>query len=419
MKKCKLILLFVLWAVFGWITFGVFLQYRALHTPIVQDSKINLQSLIDSIWYVVGAWWLSNQEYHRFDEVYQLLQASYYDTNKINTWVMLEKAIKAFVDWLDDPYTVYMDSAQNSWFHEELKWQTDFEGIWAIVSKKDYYVMIEEVIKGSPAYNAWLLALDRIVMVNSWSVKDLDVNEAVAKIRWPKDTKVILTIERIQKDGSKKIIEKSVIREKLSLPSVTTEIFTWKTRIGYINISIIWEETENLMKSAVVEMKQAGVRGIILDLRGNWWWLLPIASEIASHFLPKNTLIVTAKYKSYQDEEYLSRWYNDLSWMPLVVLVDGMTASAWEIIAMALQEQAWATLLGSQTFGKWSIQTMDEFTDGASLKYTVWKWYSPKGKNIDDIGVAPDILVEFDPDLYSTSRVDNQLEKAKTLFSTP
>lgn len=105
--------------------------------------------------------------------------------------------------------------------------------------------------------------------------------------------------------------------------------------------------------------------------------------------------------------------------MPLVVLVDGMTASAWEIIAMALQEQAWATLLGSQTFGKWSIQTMDEFTDGASLKYTVWKWYSPKGKNIDDIGVAPDILVEFDPDLYSTSRVDNQLEKAKTLFSTP
>lgn len=331
---------------------------------------------------------------------------------------MLESAVKAFVDGMWDPYTVYMDSKENSWFHQELKGETDFEWIGAVVSKKEYYVMIEEVLKWSPAYLAGLLPLDRIVMIGSWATKDLDVNQAVEKIRWPKGTTVKLTIERVKKDGSKTIVEKTVTRDKLSVPSVTSQIFTGQKKIGYINISIIGEETENLMKTTVTEMKKAKVQWIILDLRGNGGGLLPIANEIVSHFLPKNKLVTTAKYKIFQDEEYLSRWYNDLTGLPVIVLVDGMTASAGEIIAMALQEQMWAKLVGTQTFGKWSIQTMDEFTDGASLKYTIGRRYSPTGKNIDKIWVTPDVLIEFDVDLYTKDRTDNQLEKAKELILT-
>jgi carboxyl-terminal processing protease len=105
--------------------------------------------------------------------------------------------------------------------------------------------------------------------------------------------------------------------------------------------------------------------------------------------------------------------------LPVIVLVDWMTASAGEIIAMALQEQMWAKLVGTQTFGKWSIQTMDEFTDWASLKYTIGKRYSPTGKNIDTTWVTPDVLIEFDADLYTKDRIDNQLEKAKLLLITP
>ena len=418
-KKLKFLIVFVLGILLGWLVFLIGAQYRSLHQPFIQAGKINIQWLIQSIGQAVNPGSASiNGWYQRFDTIYQILKESYYDQDKLNTGVMLESAVKAFVDGMWDPYTVYMDSKENSWFHQELKGETDFEWIGAVVSKKEYYVMIEEVLKWSPAYLAGLLPLDRIVMIGSWATKDLDVNQAVEKIRWPKGTTVKLTIERVKKDGSKTIVEKTVTRDKLSVPSVTSQIFTGQKKIGYINISIIGEETENLMKTTVTEMKKAKVQWIILDLRGNGGGLLPIANEIVSHFLPKNKLVTTAKYKIFQDEEYLSRWYNDLTGLPVIVLVDGMTASAGEIIAMALQEQMWAKLVGTQTFGKWSIQTMDEFTDGASLKYTIGRRYSPTGKNIDKIWVTPDVLIEFDVDLYTKDRTDNQLEKAKELILT-
>ena len=418
MKNFKLLIVFVLWILLWWMVFMVNAQYRSLHQPFVQDGKVNIQWLVQSIGDVVApGWWsLSNSSFQRFETVYQVLKEEYYDQDKLNTWVMLENAVKAFVDGIGDPYTVYMDSSQNSWFQEELKWQTDFEGIGAVVSKKEYYVLVEEVLKASPAYLAGILPLDRIVMIGSGSTKDLDVNKAVDLIRWPKWSTVKLTIERVKKDGTKDIIEKTVTRDKLSVPSVTSQIFTGQKKIGYINISIIGEETENLMKNAVAEMKGAKVQGIILDLRGNGWGLLPIAAEIVSHFLPKNKLVVTAKYKTFQDEEYVSKWYDEFVGLPVIVLVDGMTASAGEIIAMALQEQMWAKLVWTQTFGKWSIQTMDEFGDGASLKYTIGKRYSPTGKNIDKVWITPDVLVTFDADAYAKDKTDNQLQKAKDLL---
>lgn len=417
MKKIRVLLIFVLWIFLGWFVSLIYVQYQRFHTPIFQEGKLDIQELLYSIKQVVSPWSsLINDSFQRFDAIYQLLQSSYYDQDKLNTWTMLDYAIKAFVDGIGDPYTVYMDSVQLSWFQEELKGQTDFEWIGAVVSKKEYYVMIEEILKWSPAFQAWLMPLDRIVMVDSWSVKDLDVNQAVAKIRWPKWTKVTLIIERIKKGGGKEMLEKTVIRDKLSVPSVTSQIFTGQKKIGYINISIIGEETENLLQDVVADLKKQSVQGIILDLRGNGWWLLPIASEVASHFLPKDVLIATAKYKIYEDEKYLSRWYNDFGDIPMVVLIDGMTASAGEIIAMALQEQGWATLLGTQTFGKWSIQTMDDLTEGASLKYTIGKWYSPKGENVDGSWITPDVLLEFDVESYMSGRIDNQLSKAKEII---
>jgi carboxyl-terminal processing protease len=139
---------------------------------------------------------------------------------------MIQTAVKAFVDAIDDPYTVYMDSAQNSGFQEELKGETDLEGIGAVVTKKDYYIMIEEVIKSSPAYNAGLMVLDRIIYINTGSTKDLTVDQAVAKIRGPKGTKVKLSIERIKKDGEKELVQKEVTRDRLIIPSVTSKVFT-------------------------------------------------------------------------------------------------------------------------------------------------------------------------------------------------
>ena len=422
MKKSKLIILFILWSLFGWLVWQIGHEWNILHQPLIQSGKLNLDGLVSSIKNVInpqniGIW---NKKYERFDAIYTVLQNSYYDVDKLNTGKMLSSALKAYVDAIDDPYTIYMDSEQNSGFQEELKGSSDLEGIGAVISKKDYYIQIDEVIKGSPAFVAGLKMLDRIVMINTWITKSLDVNQAVNEIRGPKWSKVKLTIERVAKDWSKEIIEKDITREKLTIPSVNGKIITWTNglSIGYINISIIGEETENLLKNTLSELQTQKVQGIILDLRGNWWWLLPVSVQIASHFIPKGKLVVSTKYTTFEDEKLLSEWYEGYQNIPMVVLVDWLTASAGEIIALALKEDIGAQLIGTQTFGKWSIQTIDEFPDGASLKYTVGKRYTPNGENINTTWATPDIIVKFDPDIYTHDGIDNQLEKAKQILGT-
>lgn len=397
-------------------------EWNTLHQPIIQEGKLNLDGLIASIKNVVNPEELGlvGKKYERFDTVYNILQSSYYDVDKLHTGEMLNNAIKAYVDAINDPYTIYMDSEQNSWFQEEIKGTSDFEGIGAVISKKDYYIQIDEIIKWSPAFNAGLKILDRIVIINTWSTKNLDVNQAVNLIRGPKWTTVNITIERVHKNGEKEIIEKEITRDKLVIPSVNGKVITWTNGLilGYINISIIGEETENLLKKTLTELKTQKIQGIILDLRGNGWGLLPVAVQVASHFIPKGKLIVSTKYTTFEDEKLVSEGYEDYQNLPMVVLVDGLTASAWEIIALALQEQIGAQLVGTQTFGKWSIQTLSDFDDGASLKYTVGKRYTPNGENIDTTWATPDIVIDFDADTYIDTAMDNQLEKAKEVIKT-
>ncbi len=422
MKKTKVLILFILGVLLGGFVRQIGHERQSLRQPIIQEGKLNINGLINSIKNVVNAeeLWIWGKTYQRFDSVYDILQNSYYDTDKLNTGKMLSNAIKAYVDAIEDPYTIYMDSEQNSGFQEELKWSSDFEGIGAVISKKDYYIQIDEIIKWSPAFTAGLKILDRIVMINTWSTKSLDVNQAVSQIRGPKWTKVKLTIERVSKDGTKEVLEKEITRDKLIIPSVNGKIMTWAKgeKIGYINISIIGEETENLLKKTISDLKPQDMKGVILDLRGNGWGILPIAVEVASHFVPKDTLVVSTKYTVFEDEKMYSFGYPDLQGLPVVVLIDGLTASAGEIIALALQQEIWAKLIGTQSFGKWSIQTMSDFPDGASLKYTVGKRYAPNGINIDTTGISPDITVEFDADTYIENWYDNQLEKARETISS-
>lgn len=353
--------------------------------------------------------------YGRFEEILNVLETLYYDKEKINTGKMIENAIKAYVDALEDPYTVYLDTETNSWFQEELKGEANFEGIWAVISKKDYYVLIEEIIKDSPAFKAWLHPLDRIVIIGSGETKNISINDAVKEIRGPKGSVVSLRIERINKDWSKEVIEKQVTRDSISIPSVRSNILTGNKTIGYLEISVIGQETENLLKKELLSFKDQNIQGLIIDLRGNGWWLLPIAVDIASHFIPQNKLVVSSKYQQLGEEEFYSKGYDVID-APIVVLIDSFTASAGEIIALALQEQRNAKIIWTQSFGKGTIQTLEDFNDGASLKYTVGKRYSPSGKNIDKTGITPDITIEFDSDTYREKNIDNQLEKAKEII---
>lgn len=385
--------------------------------------KKNLSRIYIILWILIWFFWYQEfivkpiikteftQPYDRFDEILDTLKLLYYDQEKINTWKMIENAIKAYVDAINDPYTSYLDAETNSWFQEDLKWEANFEWIWAVISKKDYYVLIEEIIKDSPAFKAKLQPLDRIVIIDDNPIKDLSINDAVKKLRWPKGSTVTIRIERINKDETKEVLEKDIIRDTISVPSVNSTILEWNKRIWHLEISIIWNETENLLKKELIELKKNNIEWLIIDLRWNWWWFLPIAVDIASHFIPKNKLVVSSKYMQLGEEEFYSKWYE---WpnVPIVVLIDKLTASAGEIIALALQEQIWSKIIWTQSFGKGSIQTMQDFKDWASLKYTIGNRYSPSGKNVNEVWVLPDIIIDFDWDLYIEKKIDNQLEKA-------
>ena len=404
MKKINLIILFLLGVLVWWLIFKF-------------KDNLNIYNYNN---FQANTWLTTlQQKYSRFEDVLKLLKREYYDQDLLLSWEksMVDRALAAYVNAIDDPYTVYMDNQQSSGFQQDLKWEADFEWIWAYVMKKDYYVIIEEVLKDSPAFKAWLKPLDRIVMINSWYTEKMSVDEAVAKIRWPKWTKVWLMIERYSRDWKREILEREVMREKLVVPSVVSKVFEkdWR-KLWYLEIYMVWEETENIFEREIINLTNQKVEWIILDLRWNGWWFLPIAVEITSHFVPSGKLIVTAKYKTFWDENYYSKWYADLESLPTVVLVDGMTASAWEIIAMALQEQKWIQLIWTQTFGKWSIQTIKDFDDWATLKYTIWKRYSPQWKNIDKIWVTPNVIIEFDIEKYRKDGLDNQLEEAKQLL---
>jgi len=402
MKFIKWFIVFLCWILVWWIIF--------------KYNLVNISNWIQNIVIKNNSLWYYQDKYSRFELVDAILQYDYYYPENIDSWSMIQDAVKAYVDAIDDPYTVYMDAEENSGFMNELEWEDHFEWIWAVVSKKDYYILIEEVIKNAPAYKAWIKPLDRVIKIDDDYIQDWALDEAVSKMRWPAWSLVTLTLERGSWEETQ-VLKIEVTRDTVNVPSVTSSIFDiWEKKIWYIEISTIWEETENLFKREVKELKDNWIEWVILDLRWNWWWYLDIGVQIASHFVPKWQLIVAAKYRWYSDTNYYSKWYWDLEWMKTIVLIDWLTASAWEIIALALQEQIWATLIWTTTFWKWSIQTILPFDDWDSIKYTVWARYPPSDMSVNEIWASPDIVVEFDADAYTNDDIDNQLEEAKNLF---
>lgn len=352
----------------------------------------------------------------RYDEVYQLLNQQFYYTGDIQEDKMSENALKGYIDALGDPYTTYFSTEENKSFNEEMQWSKNFEGIWAVIQKKDDAIMIEEIIKWGPAFKIWLQPLDQIAEISWESTQNMTVNDAVEKIRWPKWTSVDLTVI---KAGSWLIEKITVIRDAISIPSVSAERFDINSKqIVYIELSIFGEDTKDAFEQAVRESGWSDdVDGVILDLRGNGGGYLPKAVDIASFFLKKWATVTTAKYRAYPPELFRSEWYMLFQNKPVVVLTDGMTASASEILAAALREDASAKLVGQKTFGKGSIQTVHDLEDGSSIKLTVGRRYTPSDNNVDKVGLIPDVEIAFDKDAYA-SGTDVQLEKAKEVIAT-
>lgn len=347
-----------------------------------------------------------------FWKAYNIINKNYYSSDTIKQEKLVYWATKWLVDAMGDKFSEFMPPEENKKFMENLSW--DFEWIWAVVDKNEMWVLVDRVIKGSPALKNDIRKWDIIMKANDIDLSDLSLYDAVAKIKWTAGTKVNLTIFRA---GEKELLKKEVTREKITIPSVDSKILD-KTNIGYIALNIFGENTVSEFNTSLEDLKAKKVSGIIIDLRDNWGWFLQSAVDILSNFTTKWKLLVTTKYKnSLMNNYYYSDNIGDVTKIPLVILVNENTASASEITAWALRDYNLAIITGKKSYGKWSVQEPFDLWDGSMLKLTIAKWYTPKDKNIDKEWIKPDIEIDFKKEDFEKS-YDRQLEESKKILES-
>lgn len=322
-------------------------------------------------------------DYSGVNELYGELKSRF--DGQLDQTKLEEGLKKGLVEAAGDPYTEFFTAEEAKDFQQGLS--GSFEGIGAELGKEKDSIVIISPISGFPAEKAGLKSKDIIIKIDDESAYDLTVSEAVKKIRGPKGTSVKLTIIR---DGEQKEI--SIVRDKITVPSVTSKII--ENNIGVIEISQFGNDTVELANSAAADLKSKNVSGIILDLRGNPGGLLEAAVDISSLWLENGTTVVQEKRGDEVLGTNFAKGDPILGGIKTVVLIDGGSASASEIVAGALKDNGAATIIGEKSYGKGSVQEVKDLDFGGALKVTIAKWYTPNGRNIDQEGIKPDKIVK-------------------------
>ena len=318
----------------------------------------------------------------------------------------LEKGVyDGLVKALGDPYSVYYSA-------EELKeLQDKTEGIYYGIGA---YIGIDAdtslprltgIIEGMPAQESGLRAVDLLYKVDGEEVQEMKLTKEVIKVKGEEGNTVNINIIR---EGESDYLEIDVVRRKVESPTVNQKMLD--NNIGYIQITEFDTVTLDQFTEALAVCRGSGMKGLILDLRGNPGGNLNTVCDIAREILPKG-LIVYTEDKNGKRTEYTCDGTNQIK-EPLVVLVDSGSASASEILAGAIKDYGIGTLVGTTTFGKGIVQRIISLSDGSAVKLTVSNYYTPNGNNIHKIGIAPDIEEKFDGEAYYNDGVDNQLNKA-------
>lgn len=336
----------------------------------------------------------------------QTLKDFYFDD--IDDSKVLDNIYKAYVNAYGDKYTVYYTADEYAKIQESSNGA--YYGIGVVVRKNDDgTILVVEPYDGAPGKEAGMRKNDVIVTVNGESVADQDLNSVVAKIKGDEGTTVNIGIRR---DGSDDITELTVIRRKVEIKTVAYEMLD--DSVGLITISEFDKVTAQQFKEAYAQLETLGMKGLVIDIRSNPGGLLNVVVDMLDEILPDGLIVYTEdKYGNRQE-------YNgsnpDVIDVPLAVLVNGESASASEIFAGAVQDYGAGTIIGTQTFGKGIVQTIRRMSDGSAIKYTMAKYFTPKGQDIHGHGVTPDIVEELSDEFnnlteYDASK-DNQLQKA-------
>jgi carboxyl-terminal processing protease len=314
---------------------------------------------------------------------YKQLKANF--DGKLDDQTLIDGASKGLVSAAGDQYTLYMNAKDAAAFQNDLS-GTIGGGIGAEVSTRNDKITIIRTLKDNPAEKAGIQAGDIVVTINDKSTTGMTVDQAVALIRGNPGTTVKLSVQR----GSE-IKDFTITRATISNPSVTSTI---TNGIGTLTIGRFDDQTGDLARAAAQDFKTKNVKGIILDLRGNGGGYVTAAQDVAGLWLD-NKLLVTEKSNDQVMDTVTTGSNAILAGIPTVVLVNSSSASASEIVSGALQDYGTAKLVGEKTFGKGSVQKLIDLPNGAELKVTIAKWYTPNGKNINQQGITPDIAASL------------------------
>lgn len=313
------------------------------------------------------------------ETTYKELKANFDGT--LNDQALIDGANKGLVSAAGDQYTLYMNASDAAAFQNDLS-GTIGGGIGAEVSTRSGKITIIRTLKDNPAEKAGVQAGDIVTTINDASTAGMTVDQAVSLIRGNPGTTVKLSIQR-----GTEIKDFTITRATISNPSVTSSI---SNGIGTLTISRFDDQTGDLARTAAQDFKAKNVKGIILDLRGNGGGYVTAAQDVAGLWLD-NKLLVTEKSNNQVVDQVTTGGNAILAGIPTVILVNSSSASASEIVSGALQDYGVAKLVGEKTFGKGSVQKLIDLPNGAELKVTIAKWYTPKGKNINQQGITPDI----------------------------
>lgn len=353
-------------------------QLASLFSLFAAEPEVVPTTSLDEFWEV---WHLLDEKFAAGTSTQQLS-----DTQKI------QGAIDGLVDTYGDPYTVYLPPADTKSFTADIS--GEFSGVGMEVGIRDGFITIIAPLPETPAANAGLLAGDVITAIDSQSTEDMSISQAVDLIRGPKGSEVVLTIFR---QGELEFQEISVIRDTIAIPTVRTEQVDDTFVISLYSFNAV---SERKVRDALIEYLNSGASTLVVDLRGNPGGFLESAVGIASFFLPSGKVVVQESFvDESKNDTFRANGRQAAEFTPqnLVVLVDGGSASASEILAGALQDHGVATVLGAQTFGKGSVQELVELADGSSLKVTIARWLTPNGTSISNGGLTPDIVISRTP----------------------
>ncbi len=350
-----------------------------------------------------------NLDFSLFWEAWRKLEEKYVDNSKIDYKKMLYGAITGMTDSLKDDYTVFFPPEETKIFKEDVN--GEFSGVGMEIGVRNSTLTVIAPMEGTPAERAGLMAGDKIVKINGQNSGDMAVDEAVKLIRGQRGTEVSLTVFR---DGWDDVKDFKIIRDVIEIPSIKLEIkgpFEDSSNIAHIRLYQFSEVARSSFNKAGLEIINGSSKKIILDLRNNPGGYLEVAQDIAGWFLEKGDLVAIEDFGGKEEnQEYRAKGPSNFSSYKMVVLINKGSASASEILAGALRDNRNILLIGEKSFGKGSVQQLEELRNG-SLKITVARWLTPKGTMINGQGLTPDIEVKMTEEDYKNKK-DPQLDKA-------